>query len=286
VSIYGIGNNSLGQLGNDPDKSEKLSEPTLIDRLDDINCLDVACGKDVNIVVESNNTPKYRKVIIFGTMETTKNKTEKKEVKSETDSLGWEPSSMDIFDKQFIVQVTAGESHCAVLTDEGDVFTWGMYNNEKGEKAGFKMNRPQNETQEDPEKIKFDMFQDIAVQIASTPNRTLVLTQVGEVYEWGFTKMQNKVSARNANRSLIPQRVIVPEKVFALFCCAGEQIFAICDEDVVYAWGNNSHYQLGIDKYQPPISEDEKSKEKKAKKDKTEKPKETEKKTKGKKRVF
>jgi len=134
------------------------------------------------------------------------------------------------------------------------------------------------------------MFQDIVVQIASTPNRTLVLTQVGEVYEWGYTKMQNKVSARNANRSLIPQRVIVPEKVYALFCCAGEQIFALCDEDTVYAWGNNAHYQLGIDKYQPPPPpEDEKSKDKKTKKDKPEKqekqekPKETEKKTKGKK---
>jgi alpha-tubulin suppressor-like RCC1 family protein len=269
VSIFSLGNNSYGQCGFE-EKDDVVNEPTLIDKLDDINCLDVSGGSLCNLVVEANNTAKYRKVYSWGTVDYKRDKSNKKLKEVKADELSHTPTPVSTFDKMFIVQATAGDAHCAVLTLEGDVYTWGIYKDKKGNNVGFKPGRGADEFQEDPEKI--ETIPEIVVQIGSTANRTVALTQAGEVFEWGNTRLDKsqKVMERNAFKCLVPTIVNFHERIKAVFCCAGEQIFALGEKEI-YCWGINSSYQLGINKYQPPPPpEEEKSKGGKKTADKSE----------------
>jgi alpha-tubulin suppressor-like RCC1 family protein len=143
----------------------------------------------------------------------------------------------------FVVQVTAGDAHISALTLEGEVFTWGIYKN-KGVNCGFKSNAPKDEFQDEPEQLIFD---EPVVQLGSTANKTVALTFAGVVYEWGETSLQKRVGTRHTKDSLTPSIVVMPEKVCKIFCSSGgEQVFAITSEGVVYVWGYDKYYQLGI----------------------------------------
>jgi alpha-tubulin suppressor-like RCC1 family protein len=151
ASIYGLGNNVFGQLGNDP-KTEKYSSPVLIGSKK-LNVMDYACGSYFSVFAETSSSSKYRRVWVWGTMNYTRD-TEKKEDKK-NDDLGHEPTSVAVLKKKFVVQVTAGDAHASALTIEGEVYTWGIYKNNKGINCGFKSNAPKDEFQDEPDQIFF-----------------------------------------------------------------------------------------------------------------------------------
>jgi len=110
--------------------------------------------------------------------------------------------------------------------------------------TGFNPNRPKDEFQDDPEQLIFD---EPIVQIGSTSNKTIALTQAGEVYEWGETSLNKRVGSRHQKSGLVPTIVNMPEKVSKIFCSSGgEQVFAVTSEGFVYVWGLDKHWQLGI----------------------------------------
>jgi regulator of chromosome condensation len=217
VNIYGFGNNGFGQLAVDPEKVDKKTEASLIGELEEVNCLDVVCGDFFNIVVESSNVTKHRKVYNWGTMQYVRDKKSKTELKE--DSMSFKPEPLEILNKVFIAQASAGESHAAVLSSDGHVYTWGIYKDEKATDIAFKPNT--KEFQSEPELIDSSLFNDsIVVHIASSGNRTLELTQNGEIYEWGYQK--NRTSSRYSSRSFNPSIVPIQEKVRAIFLwCRG-----------------------------------------------------------------
>jgi regulator of chromosome condensation len=169
---------------------------------------------------------------------------DKKKEEVKDDRIDNDPMSIGLLKKRNVIQVTAGDCHAAVLTMEGDVFTWGIYKNKQGMNTGFKSNRPKDEFQDDPEQLVFD---EPIVQIASTSNKTIALTHAGEVYEWGETSSTKRVGSRHTKDGLTPTIVNMPEKVCKIFCSSGgEQVFAVTSAGFVYVWGLDKHYQLGI----------------------------------------
>jgi len=60
----------------------------------------------------------------------------------------------------------------------------------------------------------------------------------------------------------------MPEKVVAIFCSSGENVFALSAEGKVYSWGKDKFFQLGI--YNQSVV-DEKKRKKRIKKEEDEK---------------
>jgi len=182
--------------------------------------------------------------------------------------LDFAPTKIKALDRLNIIQAAAGDAHAAVLTMEGDVYTWGIYKNKHGINVGFNPDAPKNEFQEEPEMLSFS---DCVVQIGCTSNKTIALTQAGDVFEWGEISLNKR--SRHSKDGLQPTTVNMPEKVVAIFCSTGENVYALSSEGTVYSWGKDKYFQLGI---YNQVDEDEKERKRLIKKEEDDKKKEEE----------
>jgi len=268
-TLLAMGNNSHGQLG--VSTKTKRGDVVVIKNMTDVNVIDFCAGALFTVIAETSNNAKSRRVWCMGTMNFTKDSKSKPPSFVKDDNLGNEPEVMETLSRKHIIQVSAGESHAAALTMEGEVFTWGIYKNHKGESIGFKSNRAKTEFQDEPEELHFS---EPFVQIGSTANKTVALTDSGEIYEWGDTGLNKRTVGRHAKDSLYPQYVNIPKKVCKFFCShGGESVFAIAPDGHVYAWGYDKFYQLGI---YSKAYEDEKEEERKKREDERKKKKDEE----------
>jgi len=193
-------------------------------------------------VAEANNNPKSRRVWPWGTMNYDKDTKDKNFVKK--DEVSGDPEILESLSKRNVIQVSAGDHHGAALTMEGEVFTWGIYKYKSGEYCGFRSNRGKTEFQDEPEELHWD---EPFVQIGSTANKTIALTDAGNIFEWGDTGLSKRTVGRHTKDSLEPQFVFIPKKVCKFFCSSsGDQVFAVAPDEHVYAWGYDKFYQLGM----------------------------------------
>jgi len=199
-------------------------------------------GLFFNVVVEANNDSKKRRVWSWGTMNYVKDKKSKTFVKQ--DELSTSPEILSVMNKRNVIQIAAGDAHAVALTLEGDVFTWGIYKQKNGTNLGYRSNAPKEEFQDEPELVETE---EPIVQIGCTSNKTIALTESGDVYEWGETSLNKRVVSRHTKDSLRPSFVPIPKKVCQIFCSSGgEQVFAVSPDGHVFCWGYDKYYQLGI----------------------------------------
>jgi len=242
VDVLAFGDNSEGILGISVDEKDESRLPLLISQLENTNVIDFCCGgAGFNFVIETSKIETSRRVWSWGYNQ--------QGVLGRDLEEGQEhiPAPIPFLDGKFIIQITAGECHAAALTADGYVYTWGLYRSEAGP-MGFKPDRKGENFQTEPELME-ELTDKRIVQICSTKSRTLALTETGEVYEWGFIRMKNKIPERHLLSRLLPTIVIIPnnEKIIALFGTCGEHVFAQSATKSIYAWGNNVNYQLGVD---------------------------------------
>jgi len=218
--------------------------------------LDCSTGSFFNLVVEGNRNKKHRHLYGWGSLHY-----EFKKKFNRMDSFPGIPTAFSSFDGKFIVQACVGDMHAAFLTKNGEVYTFGIY--KAGEEYhGFKPDRDPEEFQEEPELM---VLPDPCIQICCSGNRTIAVTQAGDVYEWGFTKTQqneNTRVSRHARDTLNPSVVMIPDKVNVVYGSSGQHMFAVGSDGTVYAWGNNECFQLGINNKPLPEDEDKSSKSK------------------------
>ncbi|XP_054004464.1 RCC1 and BTB domain-containing protein 1-like isoform X2 [Hylaeus anthracinus] len=129
--------------------------------------------------------------------------------------------------KKFIVDIACGHSHCLALTDNGEVYAWGL--NDHGQVgAGF------ISTQNVPTKVKSILTGKKIVCISCGDSSSIAVTDNGEVYSWG----DNGVGQLGIG-NYVDQ--VTPCKVTTL----AEVVIALSDEGVLYVWGANCYGQLG-----------------------------------------
>jgi len=158
--------------------------------------------------------------------------------------LSTSPEILSVMNKRNVIQIAAGDAHAVALTLEGDVFTWGIYKQKNGTNLGYRSNAPKEEFQDEPELVETE---EPIVQIGCTSNKTIALTESGDVYEWGETSLNKRVVSRHTKDSLRPSFVPIPKKVCQIFCSSGgEQVFAVSPDGHVFCWGYDKYYQLGI----------------------------------------
>lgn len=140
--------------------------------------------------------------------------------------------SKSSFDHKKIIQIATGDNHLLALTDDGNIYSWGM--NLKGQLGlvsdeGVMVNTPTH--------IKPDNFnREKIVKIVAGGAHSLALTETGALYAWGDNSY-GQLGCGNNPRELTPKRVILNKKVDDILDDICNFSLAII-EGKLYAWGN------------------------------------------------
>ncbi|CAL8247873.1 unnamed protein product [Lota lota] len=148
-----------------------------------------------------------------------------------------------------VVQVSAGDSHTAALTDDGTVHLWGCFRDNNGVigllEPMKKCSLP----------IKIPMLQPV-MKIVSGNDHLVMLTMGGDLYTSGCGEQgqlgrvpelfADRGGRKGLSRLLIPQIIKVKGKVqFTDVFCGAYFTFAVSKEGNVYGFGLSNYHQLG-----------------------------------------
>uniref|UniRef100_A0A1A7YUB5 Regulator of chromosome condensation 1 n=1 Tax=Iconisemion striatum TaxID=60296 RepID=A0A1A7YUB5_9TELE len=148
-----------------------------------------------------------------------------------------------------VVQVSAGDSHTAALTEEGHVYIWGSFRDNNGV---IGLLDPMTTC---PVPVKIPLTQPV-VKVASGNDHLVLLTLDGNLYTSGSAEQgqlgrvpeqfSNRGGRRGLERLLVPQMVKISRKVhFTDAFCGAYLTFAVSKEGYVYGFGLSNYHQLG-----------------------------------------
>lgn len=184
--------------------------------------------------------------------------------KSTTEDIGV-PKRIDTFDNN-VAKVVMGPNHTAVITTEGDLYTFG---------TGAALGHGQgNQTLYLPKAVEFFRNNNLKVKdVAVGENHTLAITNNGEVYSWGsgagntnfllnlFLQATGALGQSNNSDRLTPTVIeALRDKSALKHISAGNQFsFAITESGEVIQWGKGKHGVFGdgghADLAQPTVNE-------------------------------
>ncbi|KAM4795005.1 RCC1 and BTB domain-containing protein 1 [Rhinophrynus dorsalis] len=145
---------------------------------------------------------------------------------------------MELLSKK-VIQVACGSHHSVVLTSEGEVFSWG-YNNCGQVGSGTTAN------QAVPRRVSTSLQTKVVVTIAAGQTSSMAVTENGHVYGWGYNGT-GQLGLGGTGNQLTPFRVSIPQSVCIVQIVFGyAHTLGLSDQGVLYAWGANTHGQLGI----------------------------------------
>ncbi|XP_072357167.1 regulator of chromosome condensation isoform X2 [Scyliorhinus torazame] len=154
---------------------------------------------------------------------------------------------------EHVVQVSAGDSHSAALTDVGQVYIWGSFRDNNGV---IGLLEPMK-TCFFPQKVPLDVP---IVKITSGNDHLVLLSLDGDIYTSGCGEQgqlgriaecfTNRGGRRGLERLLIPKSLHLKAKGSGKvrFCdvfCGAYCTFAISKEGHVYGFGLSNYHQLG-----------------------------------------
>ncbi|KAL3156070.1 hypothetical protein ABBQ32_013058 [Trebouxia sp. C0010 RCD-2024] len=165
-----------------------------------------------------------------------------------------------------VVQVAAGDSHSAVVTEQGAVWAWGTYRDTTGV-YGFS---PHTRIALlptlvwDPKKAD-----DQAVKIASGTDHTVILSRGGQVYSWGTAgqgqlgRIGARLLERHMKETLLQPRPVKRVKrvrgvsvhsPIVDIACGSYATYAVDEAGNTWAWGLNNYGQLGMPGQEPVMT--------------------------------
>lgn len=182
------------------------------------------------------------------------------------------PGMVDL--KEKVVQVSAGDSHTAALTEDGHVFIWGAFRDENGVIGLLApLNGRQGLVPDKGSSVPVELQLDVPIiRIASGSHHLALVSTEGDLYTCGcgdngqLGRVPPVFTARGGRRGLerllLPQPVIVrlrgsktKARIRDIFCGSYSTI-AITREGHVIGFGLSNYYQLGskgIDTYYSPM---------------------------------
>ncbi|XP_047105720.1 regulator of chromosome condensation isoform X2 [Schistocerca piceifrons] len=233
--VFTFGQGDVGQLGLGEDVLERTN-PAIVKNLE--NVVDICAGGMHTVCLT-----KTGEVITFGCNDEGALGRDTSNGNSET-----EPGKVEI--DGTVVQITAGDSHTAALTEKGQVFAWGSFRDSSGSmglmKAGV--------AEQKPVEILPGLM---TVKIASGADHLVMLTNDGHIYTCGCGEQGQlgRVSERAANRScrqglghlLVPAPVPINPRSKLGFedIWAGTWCTYAKAQNHIYVFGLNNYSQLG-----------------------------------------
>ncbi|KAM8974895.1 RCC1 and BTB domain-containing protein 1 [Pelodytes ibericus] len=138
-----------------------------------------------------------------------------------------------------VIQVACGSHHSMVLSSEGEVFAWG-YNNCGQVGSGTTAN------QAIPRKITSHLHNRMVMAITAGQACSMVITDNGQVYGWGYNGT-GQLGVGSTGNQLTPCNVVFAQAVCIVQVVVGyAHALGLTDQGLLYAWGANTHGQLGI----------------------------------------
>uniref|UniRef100_F6PGW9 Regulator of chromosome condensation n=2 Tax=Ornithorhynchus anatinus TaxID=9258 RepID=F6PGW9_ORNAN len=158
------------------------------------------------------------------------------------------------------VQVSAGDSHTAALTEDGRVFLWGSFRDNNGV---IGLLEPMKKSAV-PVQVQLDAP---VIKVASGNDHLVMLTADGELYTSGCGEQgqlgrvpelfANRGGRKGLGRLLVPQCVVLKAKGsrgsvrFQDVFCGAYFTFAVSREGHVYGFGLSNYHQLGTEGTEP-----------------------------------
>ncbi|KAM5182363.1 regulator of chromosome condensation [Mantella aurantiaca] len=236
--VLALGQGDVGQLGLGEDVMER-KRPALVPLPEQI--VQAEAGGMHTVCLAASGT-----IYTFGCNDEGALGRDTSEEGSET-----EPGKVQLAEK--VVQVSAGDSHTAALTEDGRVFLFGSFRDNNGvigllepmKKSAF------------PIQVKIDAP---VVKIASGNDHLVMLTADGNLYTSGCgeqgqlgrvpERFTNRGGRKGLERLLIPQCIRLKVKgcgrvAFQDVFCGAYFTFAVSKEGHVYGFGLSNYHQLG-----------------------------------------
>ncbi|KAF1949233.1 RCC1/BLIP-II [Byssothecium circinans] len=152
-----------------------------------------------------------------------------------------------------ITQVAAGDSCSFALIEDGHVYGWGTFRDNKGDK-GFTIDKQGKLIEQQRTPLLLSSLTGI-VQIACGADHALALDKSGHVHAWGNGQqgqLGRRIIERTRMNSLVPSGVSIPRKKVVSVSCGSYHSFAIDQDGELWAWGLNSYGEAGL-----PIQDDD-----------------------------
>ncbi|XP_063091963.1 regulator of chromosome condensation isoform X2 [Cavia porcellus] len=162
------------------------------------------------------------------------------------------PGKVELQEK--VVQVSAGDSHTAALTEDGRVFLWGSFRDNNGV---IGLLEPMKKSMV-PVQVELDVP---VVKVASGNDHLVMLTVDGDLYTLGCGEQgqlgrvpelfANRGGRKGLERLLVPKCVMLKSRGsrgyvrFQDAFCGAYFTFAISHEGHVYGFGLSNYHQLG-----------------------------------------
>ncbi|XP_044626121.1 regulator of chromosome condensation isoform X4 [Equus asinus] len=162
------------------------------------------------------------------------------------------PGKVELQEK--VVQVSAGDSHTAALTEDGRVFLWGSFRDNNGV---IGLLEPMKKSMV-PVQVQLSMP---VVKVASGNDHLVMLTADGDLYTLGCGEQgqlgrvpelfANRGGRQGLERLLVPKCVMLKSRGsrghvrFQDAFCGAYFTFAISHEGHVYGFGLSNYHQLG-----------------------------------------
>lgn len=238
-ALFVHGGGEAGQLGLGPDVLEEISRPRLHQKFQElgvgIQCL--AAGGMHSLLVDSRG-----KVWSWGVNEQfALGRETENVVGTDADELESTPATVSDLDDFIAVSASAGDCISVVISKEGQLRAWGAFRREDGSSSfdGDSSDRsvqPQSYPSLSKEKI---------CQVKCGANHVLALSTDGHVFTWGFgPRGELGRKEQHHTSSLKPERLSLRNIV--TIGTGSHQSFAVDSNGLVYGWGLNHMYQLGL----------------------------------------
>ncbi|CAI4233274.1 unnamed protein product [Auanema sp. JU1783] len=142
-----------------------------------------------------------------------------------------------ILKNEKITFISCGGHHSVAISEKGEVFTWGM--NSSGQ-----LGLGDTNNQDTPKMVP--LYNRLIISAACGHNSTVVLSQSGDVYAWGFNG-NGQIGSGCTYNQLIPFHIESLSKSGPIIqiVCGYAHTLALSDQGKLYVWGSNSCGQLG-----------------------------------------
>lgn len=215
-TVWTLGSNSYGQLGNGQSGGESL-EPGMVFGLNNVKA--VAAGGSHSVALLQDGT-----VWTWG-----HNGTGQLGIGSKSDS----DVPVQVKALQGITAIAAGRSHAVALRNDGTVWSWGSnYSGQLGNNGSGASTTP----------VQAAGLGGVKA-IAAGAFHTAALKSDGSVWTWGFNGI-GQLGIGNNESSNVPARVDGLANVVAI-ASGNNHMVALKDNGSVWAWGSNYASQLG-----------------------------------------
>ncbi|MFA6866250.1 MAG: hypothetical protein WCR54_01905, partial [Clostridia bacterium] len=219
--LYTWGNNSDGQI-DDNSYTNALVPKNIY--LSGTKCAEIACGKNYTLALTNNNNYYAWGNNDYG------------QLGDKTTTCCKEPKNIVMYGGVKFIKIACGETNSIAISTDNNLYVWG--NNKESQLGNgntYNANCPQNTT-----------LKGIAIsKIASGAAHALAVSNTGKLYSWGNND-NGQLGDCTTQESNLPQQIILSGEKFNKIAIGETHTIALSDEGELYAWGNNSNGQLGL----------------------------------------